>query len=160
MSTVIVDANLLCLIVAGTFAPDAIGRHKRLRAYQLSDFHKVMEITEHFSSAVTCPNILTETSNLLSNTNDYERALLLSGLQTLVDETVEVHTPSSTACQSHFYLRLGLTDAVLLTAQIDNSTIFTVDLGLVLAAQEIGRRVVNYNWVRDEIINLEAFGIR
>lgn len=159
MNTVVVDANLLCLIVAGTFAPTAVGKHKRLRAYGIDDFHKVMEITAFFDAAATCPNVLTETSNLLANTNDHERGLLLAGLRTMLDNTLEHHTPSFMACQSPFYQRLGLTDAVLLTAGIESAVLLTVDLGLVLAAQEIGRPVINYNWVRDDVINRERLGL-
>lgn len=159
MRTVVVDANLLCLIVAGTFAPAAVGKHKRLRAYGIEDFNKVMEITACFDAAATCPNVLTEASNLLANTNEHERSLLLSGLGLLLETTLEHHTPSFTACQSSFYKRLGLTDAVLLTAEIEGSVLLTVDLDLVLAANQIGRPVINYNWIRDDAINLELLGI-
>jgi hypothetical protein len=159
VNAVIVDANLLCLIVAGTFVPSAIGKHKRLKAYGIDDFKKVMEIASFFETAVTCPNILTETSNLLSNTNEQERGLLLDGLRTLLESTLERHTPSFMACQSPYFQKLGLTDAVLLTAEMEGAVLLTVDLDLVLAAQVVGRKVINYNWVRDDPINYQHFGL-
>ena len=159
MTKIVVDANLLCLIVAGQFAPLAIGRHKRLKAFSYSDYEKVMEITAYFSAAVTCPNVLTETSNLLAGTNANERAILLNGLSTMLNGMEERHTPSLLACKSPLYPILGLTDAVLLTLDLTNAVLFTIDLDLVLAAQAVKKRVINYNWVRDQDLTGEILGL-
>ena len=77
MRRILVDANILCLLVAGYCAPSAIGRHKRLRAYGIDDFKRVSQLMAPFDKVVTCPHILTETSNLLAQTNEFEKQELL-----------------------------------------------------------------------------------
>jgi hypothetical protein len=41
---VLLDANLLVLWVVGRASRDYIGRHKRLRAYDLADFDSLMRM--------------------------------------------------------------------------------------------------------------------
>lgn len=159
MKSIIVDANLLCLIVAGQSAPNAIGRHKRLKAFTLDDYKRVMEICSLFSTAITCPNVLTEVSNLLANTNNDEKSILLNGLADLIERMNENHVHSFVACAHPIFSRLGLTDAVLLCIEIEDCALLSVDLDLVLAAQAAGKTVVNYNWIRDQKITLESLGI-
>ena len=159
MSGILVDTNLLCLVVAGQFAPSAIGRHKRLKAFNLEDYNKVIEICSLFPTAITCPNVLTEVSNLLSNTNDQEKHTLLDGLSQMIDGMKENHIHSFIACSNPNFRRLGLTDAVLLSIDITGCALLSVDLDLVLAAQAAGKKVVNYNWVRDHQISLESLGM-
>lgn len=149
MTSILVDANILCLIVAGNARPSAIGKHKKLKAYSRDDFKAVIEITEDFSSAVTCSHILTETSNLLAATHEEERRILLGGLARIVSTSQERLIPALSVCESPFFYRLGLTDAVLLTADLTDAVLLTADLNLTFAARAAGRRVINYNWVRD-----------
>ncbi|MES2156973.1 MAG: PIN domain-containing protein [Pseudomonadota bacterium] len=144
-----IDANLLCLVVAGYSAPMAIGRHKRLRAYDVDDFKRVSELIAPFDKVLTCPHILTETSNLLANTNDTEKRDLLEGLRVLLQDMEEVRLPSVFACDHKAYHRLGLTDAVLLSMELSGAPLLTVDLDLTLAAIKEGREAINYNWHRE-----------
>jgi hypothetical protein len=136
-------------LVAGYSAPNAIGRHKRLRAYDISDFDRVSSIISPFDKVITCPHILTETSNLLSHTNECEKGLLLYGLKSMLANMEEVKFPSLIACDHTVYHRLGLTDAVLLSMELSGAPLLTVDLDLTLAAQKIGKEAINYNWYRE-----------
>lgn len=149
MSRILIDANLLCLVVAGLFAPSSVGRHKRLRAYTPADFDAVYAIVEDYQQVATCPHVLTEASNLLAHTNEAEAKSLRAGLRSLLDGMNELIIASSEAMKSAEYLRLGLTDAVLLSLRESPADILTVDLGLTLAAQREGINVVNYNWLRE-----------
>jgi hypothetical protein len=149
MNRILVDANLLCLIVAGIHVPKAIGRHKRLKAYSKDDFKLICRIIEPFQKVITCPHILTETSNLLCHTNDNEKSLLLEGLKITLLEMEEIQIDSLFACNNSAYHRLGLTDAVLLTMEISGAPLVTADLGLALAAQGQGRQAINYNHYRN-----------
>ena len=149
MSRIFIDANLLCLVVAGMFAPRAVGRHKRLRAYSIQDFDAVDRILSDHSEVASCAHVLAETSNLISQTNGDEAQILKSGLRSLVRGMRELPMASLAAMERPEYLRLGLTDAVLLALQQSPANLLTVDLGLTLAAQRAGFHVVNYNWMRD-----------
>lgn len=159
MSRLIVDANLLCLVVAGLAAPQAIGRHKRLRAYSVEDFVKVQDIASHFQRVVTCTHVLTETSNLIGQTNDSERIALLLGLKQLMRSVEEIRPSSIIASEHSAYTRLGLTDAVLLTMDIAQASLLTVDLGLTLAAQAAGKQAINYNWIREQAVSRSSLGL-
>lgn len=149
MNRILIDANLLCLIVAGNYAPAAIGRHKRLKAYSRDDFGRVTELISPFQKVVTCPHILTETSNLLANTHESEKCILLEGLKFLILSMDEIQYPSALTCEHRAYQRLGLTDAVLMTMDLASAPLLTANLNLTLAAQSDGRKVINYNWYRD-----------
>lgn len=149
MNRILVDANLLCVIVAGFHVPNALGRHKRLQAYSVQDFDLICRIIEPFEKVLTCPHILTETSNLLCNTNENEKFRLLEGLKLIIQEMEEIQLDSLFACNNSAYHRLGLTDAVLLTMEISGAPLVTADLGLALAAEGQGRKAINYNHYRD-----------
>lgn len=149
MNRLFIDANLLCLVVAGLFAPSAIGRHKRLKAFTLGDFNRVQDLASKFAAVVTCPHVLTETSNLLSQTNDDEKEILLFGLKSILNNIEEINIPANEASDRSEYKRLGLTDAVLLTLNQAKSALLTTDLALTLAAQNAGNEAINFNWVRD-----------
>lgn len=149
MSRIFVDANILCLVVAGMFAPAAIGRHKRLRAYSQGDFEAVAQILSDYQEVACCPHVLTETSNLISQTNETEAKILKAGLQTLAERMCELQIAAVLAMQRPEYLLLGLTDAVILALQSSPTPLLTVDVGLTVAAQRAGLEVVNYNWLRD-----------
>lgn len=131
------------------FAPSAIGRHKRLRAYSKSDYKAVSDILSVYQEVVCCPHVLTEASNLLSQTHELEAKVLKAGLRTLTEQMCELQMSAALAMQRAEYLMLGLTDAVILALQSSPAPILTVDLGLTLAAQRAGLEVVNYNWLRD-----------
>jgi hypothetical protein len=149
VSRIFIDANLLCLIVAGTTFPQAIGRHKRLRAFTVSDFDAVYAIASGYSEVTSCPHVLAETSNLISQTNDAEAFKLKEGLKALLYGMHEMQLASIIAMERPEYLTLGLTDAVILALHETPASLLTVDLGLTLAAQRAGIAVVNYNWIRD-----------
>lgn len=149
MKKILIDANLLCVLVAGYSAPKAIGRHKRLKAYNDDDFRRIVDLISPFDKVLTCPHILAETSNLLANTNDVEKRDLLEGLRVLLADMEEVSPPSIFACDHEAYHRLGLTDAVLLSMEISGAPLLTVDLDLTLAATKGGREAINYNWHRE-----------
>jgi hypothetical protein len=149
MTKIIVDANILCLVVAGYFKPSVIGKHKRLQAYGEDDFELVKKLISPFEKVLTCPHILTETSNLLANTNENERRTLLEGLRLLLADMEEVQMPSASACDHKVYHRLGLTDAVLLSMEISGAPLLTADFDLCAAAGRAGREAINYNHHRN-----------
>ena len=149
MNRILIDANLMCLVVAGLFAPALVGQHKRLRAFTPADFDAVYAIISNYQEVATCPHVLTETSNLLAYTDESKAHTLLSGLRTLLDRMTEISIAATQAMERAEYIRLGLTDAVLLSLRDQPADLLTVDLGLTLAAQRAGINVRNYNWLRD-----------
>jgi len=53
------------------------------------------------------------------------------------------------------FIRLGLTDAVLLELAHKGATLSTVDLALYLAARASGLNAINYNHVREQRVDFQ-----
>lgn len=61
---VLVDANLLLLVMIGSFDRDLIASFKRTCAYSIRHYDLLVRLLGYFSTVVTTPHILTEVSNL------------------------------------------------------------------------------------------------
>ena len=71
-------------------------------------------------------------------------------LRVLIEESREIVILSSRASSNNAFVRLGLTDAVLLEAISEETPLLTDDLNLYLAALENGsERSVNFTHLRD-----------
>ena len=140
-----VDANLLVLLVAGLTERRLIGRHRRLREY--SD--RLARLVDRAGEVFVTPNTLTEASNLLAQHGQPERSRLLETLRKLIAGSPETVIASREASGDGAFLRLGLTDAVLLKAVSPDVPLVTVDLELYLAASVRGdERAINFNHLR------------
>ncbi len=62
---------------------------------------------------------------------------------------MEISIKSADALNDPDYLRLGLTDAAILTALSDQVALLTADLDLYLAALERRHRATNFGHLRD-----------
>lgn len=144
-----VDANLLVLLVAGLTDPRLIGKHRRLREYSVEDYELLARLVDGASKVFVTPNTLTEASNLLSQHGEPERSSLLATLRTLIAESPETVIASRDASDHQAFLRLALTDAVLLKAVSSDVPLVTVDFDLYMAAIAHGDdRAVNFNHLR------------
>lgn len=147
--TLVLDANLSILVAVGLTKRDYIPKHKRLQGYDEIDFETVTRIIENSTKLVLTPNVLTETSNLINYIGEPIRSEVMSVFGRIINSTVEKVIESRLAVQRPEYLRLGLTDAVLLAlTQSLKGTLLTVDLGLYLAALDAGLEAINYNHIK------------
>lgn len=144
-----VDANLLVLLVAGLTERRLIGRHRRLREYSVEDYDLLAQLVDRAGEVFVTPNTLTEASNLLAQHGEPDRSRLLATLRALIAESPETVIASREASGDGAFLRLGLTDAVLLQAVSPDAPLVTVDLELYLAASAYGdERAINFNHLR------------
>ena len=126
-----------------------IGRHRRLRKYSVEDYDLLARLVNRAGEVFVTPNTLTETSNLLAQHGEPERSRLLETLRTLIAGSSETVIASREASGGGAFLRLGLTDAVLLKAISPDVPLLTVDLDLYLAASVYGdERAINFNHLR------------
>lgn len=147
----ILDTNLAVLFVVGTADRRFIAKHKRLRAYDEWDYDILCNLLDlHGGRFVVTPNVLTETSNLLRQTDELMGTRLAEVLARLIDETEERFVVSRTAVARHEYKRLGLTDAVLLELAAHDATLVTADNDLYLAAATAGHEAINF-WHAKEL---------
>lgn len=133
-----VDANLLVLLIVGSVSRHLISKHRRLRRFSEEDYDTLTGMIENVDRVFVTPNTLTETSNLLSQHKDPERARFFERLRFVIEESEEVVVASKTASQNKSFQRLGLTDATLLEAITAERPLITVDLDLYLAAEAKG----------------------
>jgi hypothetical protein len=148
-TTVILDSNLLLLFVVGTTLRSYIATHKRLRAYSEPDFDLLLQIIERANNVVVTPNTLTETSNLLGYMAEPARTKLFETFRALIEASDEFHCESRKAANSPVFLRLGLTDAVLMDSCKEQVSLVTADFDLYNATLSSGGEAINFNHLRE-----------
>ena len=144
----ILDANLLLLFLVGSLDRQLIGKHKRTRNYAPEDFDLLRKIVATKRGVLTTPNVLTEVSNLASQIEGTSRRRLLTALSDLCTVFDERYTESIRATKNPCFSRLGLTDAVLVTACVSEGFLLTDDLDLFLEATRVGGLAANFNHLR------------
>lgn len=155
-SRVLLDSNLALLLVAGLTTPSSIAKHKRLQAYDIDDFEAIAGLVDQSGGLQFCPNVWSETSNLVRYTGEPLRSEISRTLARLVAAFGETYVESGTATQREEYVRLGLTDSVILCLAETGTTLVTVDLDLYLAAQSAGyENAINYNHLRERRYDLK-----
>ena len=148
MATVLLDSNLVVLLVAGMSSRRYIGRHRRLRDYSEEDFDLLVEFIRPMSALVVTPNILTETSNLLSGIGEPARTHIADTFRQLVGRLDERFVQSGHAVEQPEFPRLWLTDAAVLMELANSHVLLTADLDLYLAASQRGHAAINFNHLR------------
>lgn len=148
--SLLLDSNLAVLYAVGATNIKYIAKHKRLQTYDVTDYTIICNIMASFDDVVFTPNVLTETSNLLGQIGDPIRTEIARTFSDIVRRAEERFVDSKVAVNHSHFVRLDLTDAVLLLLAASGATLLTVDLDLYLATQSSGLNGVNYNHVRDQ----------
>ncbi len=144
----VLDTNLLVLLVVGLVGEELIERHKRLNAFNVGDFRQLVGIVETASKLLFVPHVLAETSNLVRSVEEPRRTNVTALLGRLIGTTEERPVASQAVVNDTTYLRLGLTDAVLLSLVDRTHTLLTVDFDLYLAASRAGGNARDFNHER------------
>ena len=155
MSPLLIDTNVLCVVAVGATGQANLSKHKRTRAYSSQDYETISAVCGMFSRIIVCPHVLAETSNLVRQAGEplrYEAGAALRHFCLAVEER---EISSRMGMSRAEYLRLGLTDAVMLALMETGATLLSDDLDLCLAAQGNGYPVINYNHLRDGGITLD-----
>ncbi len=126
-----IDSNLLVLLAVGAVDRSQVGRHRRARNFAPEDYDRLMAIVDALERVLVTPNTLTEASNLLESGSDRR---FLAALRLIVEKSEEIVVASADATRNDAFLRLGLTDVVLLEAVSKTRPLLTADLDLYLAA--------------------------
>ena len=135
-SKIFIDANLLVLLVVGETGKELIGKHRRLREFQVEDYERLAGLVNSVDHVLVTPNTLTEASNLLGLHGEPERSRFFEVLKALIEEYEEIVVASEVASHNSKFTRLGLTDAALLELASNSTPVITTDLNLYLAASK------------------------
>lgn len=145
----LLDTNLAVLLVVGLTGDANIARHKRLSKYAVDDFHRLAGIINGSGGLIWCPNVISETSNLLRYVDDPLRTQLAKMLVQILDHSEEKYVASTLAVTDDAHARLGVTDAVLLHLTKQDIALLTDDLELYLTAISRKLDATNYSHLRD-----------
>ena len=153
---VVIDANLLCLLVVGATGPAAIHSHARLRAFGFDDYANLLDIFDRVGQPVLCPQVLAETSNLVSYRQAPRQiAIFRQSLARFVELFDEMTIEARRVIADVSFETLGITDAVLLLLSAERKyRLLSDDLQLCLAAERRGVSALNYNYVRDGAVRV------
>jgi len=157
VSIVVLDTMLFLLMVVGLTSPKYILNHKRLgnKRYSERDFILLGSLISQADNVIVTPNTCTETSNWLKHgyIGDPARTQICTVFQNLVGQSQEQYVTSTQASQRMEFVRLGVTDSVLLEVAAKNPcTLLTDDLPLYIAASAQGYKVVFFTHLREAIL--------
>lgn len=141
---VVIDSCLLVLFIVGLTNRKYISKHKNLYpVYTDGHFDILLDIVHRAPKIVCTTHILTETSNLLRQISDPIRSEIMAVFRQLILSTEELPIASGRASAAPIFVRLGLTDAAIVSLDPDEVQILTVDHDLHVASSHSGFDVVN-----------------
>ena len=129
-----IDTSLLMLLVVGLTGKEIIPKHGNLQIFNIDDYEKLIGFLRHVDEVLLTPNVLTEASILLAQHRDPEKSRILETLRALIHRTKEIVVSSQDASNNRCFIRLGLTDAVLLEVASRSTPLVTTDFDLYHAA--------------------------
>lgn len=147
--SLVLDANLLILYIVGCTSRAYISKHKKLAAYSEIDFDLLCSIIMEAQTVIVTPNTLTEASNMIRYIGDPARTEICHFFREMIQIVTEEYRESKDAAGQRAFLRLGLTDSILLCASQGMRTLLTSDLALYLEATSLGVKAINFNHFRD-----------
>jgi hypothetical protein len=146
----ILDSNLSVLLVVGLANKAWIAQHKRLQEFDAADFDILANVVDQSTAIWLSPNVLSETANLVRQIKEPHRSAIMIKLAEVIDIAEEKYVESRSAKNRTEFVRLGLTDAVILEMASPDATILTADVELYLAAQSAGFTSLNFNHWKNE----------
>lgn len=145
----VLDSNLLVLWVVGSADLAYVRKHKRLGAFTEADFHLLLTVIDQFRSVIVTPNTLSETWRLATQIAEPARTRIAQIFKRLVQQGDEQYRKSIQVVERGEFIRLGLTDSVLLTVCQEANALLTADLDLYLSGARLGLDVQNFNHLRE-----------
>ena len=145
---IVVDTQLLVLFVIGKTSRRYIDKHKNTNKFTEDDFDLLCEVVSRFTRIVVTPHTLSETSSLIRQIGDPICSEIYAMFRRMAAMD-EIYVASLTAAADPEFLRLGLTDAVLLSDGLADHPLLTADFHLHLAASRRGRKALNFNHLRE-----------
>ncbi len=138
-------------MIVGIANPKYIEKHKNLHPeYDVKDFDLLTDILNQSSQVIFTPHVLTETSNRLRQIKNPMKDEISHVFKEIIHSNDEKIVISKAAASRPEYIRLGLTDAVLLEIGTTGATLLTADLDLYVAAVTADLKAANFNHIREQ----------
>ena len=144
---ILLDANLLLLLLIGSFDPRLLTSFKRVSTFSKGD----LQLLVSFASArqiVTTPHVLTEVSNLANALPQKTRTAWFRHFARFAERFEEVYLPLTTVAGSPIFASFGLTDAAISMLGTDVALV-TEDGRLRSYLAQTGLRTYNLRDIRE-----------
>jgi hypothetical protein len=149
MKLLIVDSQLLLLLVVGIGGRADMAGSKRLCSqYSEIDFERLVKFVMQFDRIPTLPNILTEVSNFIGDSDMPRTNRARAALKAIIQNAVEVHQPSESVVQQQEFDWLGITDTAQLLLLESGHSLITNDRRLYAAALNRGLQAIVLSEIR------------
>ena len=145
----VIDTSLLILLVVGSTSRKYIRKHKRLRVFSEDDFDILLTLLSNTTELLLTPNTLSEASNLLRQIEDPARSSIYTRFGEMIRQFDERYVASRQVTVKPQFVRIGLTDSVLLSVAAGRARILTTDFDLYREALRAGYDVINFNHYRE-----------
>lgn len=150
----LLDANLAILLVVGLTDRNFIAKHKRVGSYEAADFDLLRELVDNSAGIIICPNVATETSNLLRYCGEPMLSRISDSFVAFAQLAGEEYVRTAVAANGQHHARLGLTDSAILELLREGIVLLTADLPLYLAALSVGHEALNFNHLREKRLDV------
>ncbi len=148
-SDILVDANLMILLLVGSFDPELIARFKGTKQFTLEDYEALTLILERFRRIVVTPNILTEVNSFSNQLREDQKPGYFTLFAQVIAQLGEEYLPSVDVAEMVEFIRFGLTDAGILSLARDTYLVLTTDARLAVYLQWVGIDAINFNHFRN-----------
>ena len=137
---VFVDSEILLLFIVGSKDPRLIRNFGRTAKFDENDFILVSEFIEKFDYKITSPHILTEVSDLLGESSDFQIIL-----EAYINLSEEKFLTSREIAKSKSFFKFGLADSAIIETSKNLHLIFTADNRFYGYLTSMGIDAVNFD---------------
>lgn len=145
---VIIDTQLLLLLWVGSFDRSLVGRFKRIKKYEESDFDLLVDVITRCPRLVTTPNVLTEVCNLAGQLPEETAEEFRNEFRLAVKKLDERLLRSEEVVEDKAFLRLGLADGTIINLARQKMLVLTDDLPLYAQLVEENLPAINFTHLR------------
>jgi len=145
----LVDANLMLVFVVGSYGPLYVSKHKNTRGYSSEDFYLLRDLLDQTHVRITTPHILTEVSNLLSQSEGPLKRSYFRAFAEVIGVFDEVHVAARRIALRDHFADFGLTDLGILEAADPTCLVITADSRLASYLGRENTQVVDFKQLID-----------
>jgi hypothetical protein len=144
MRDVIIDTNIFILFLAGQINENKIGVYTRNSLYTKEDYYFLLNIIANYDRIITCPNILTETDNILNRIGGEDKYKYLVLVKAIYKQTIEKYIKTEIISQNWFFDTLGITDSAILMMAKESDLLISGDSSLCDYAKSLNIKTFDF----------------
>lgn len=136
-----IDTNTLLLLIIGQVDLRQLEKHKRISMFDRDDYEILLMEIRSFDNLLIIPNVWTEVDNLLNGFSGDLFYKYITIFKTISEKSTEKYLATNDLEIEDFWLRLGVTDLILLKVAKECEMLITIDSKLSDIATANGIKV-------------------